>query len=254
MKFEELDAQMRVFETAQDSFAAAAHWVVARVDGRNFTRLTKETCDFEAPFDPRFHSLMVETTKHLMACGFRTVYAYTQSDEISILLHPEDRAFERKTRKLISILAAEAVASFSSQLGHPAAFDCRLSQFTETSDVVNYFRWRQEDARRNALNAHCYWALRKSGVLPSQAADETRGFSLNKKVELLKRFEIDFERIPAWQRLGAGAVWKTYEVSGKNPMTGEMVPTERRQIQVLLELEQGTKYGAFVSSLLGVKA
>lgn len=254
MKFEELDAQMRVFETAQDSFAAEAHWVVARVDGRNFTRLTKETCDFEAPFDPRFHELMVETAKHLMDCGFRTLYAYTQSDEISLLLHPEDRAFERKTRKLISVLAAEAAAAFSSRLNHPAAFDCRLSQLKETSDVVDYFRWRQADASRNALNAHCYWAMKISGMSPMQAAEETKGASSEQKVELLARFAVDFWSLPAWQRLGVGVVWRDFESPGRNPITGETVAAERRRLQVLLELEQGADYGRFVREMLRARA
>ena len=36
-----------------------------------------------------------------------------------------------------------------------AAFDCRISQLPSLDLVVDYFRWRGEDARRNALNAHC---------------------------------------------------------------------------------------------------
>lgn len=251
MKFEELDHKMRAFETAHDSCADLAHWIVARVDGRNFTRLTKEICNFEAPFDPRFRDLMVETAKHLMDCGFRAVYAHTQSDEISVLLHPDDRTFERKTRKVVSILAAEAAAAFSSRLHQPAAFDCRLSQLKQENEVVDYFRWRQADAIRNALNAHCYWAMRKAGLSPSQAAEEMKGLTAEQKIELLARSAVDFDSLPAWQRLGIGVVWSVVEVPGRNPITGEDVTAERRRLCALLELEQGADYGRFVGNLIG---
>lgn len=59
--------------------------MVARLDGRSFTRLTKEVHQFEAPFDERVREIMVETVKHLMSCGFNVIYGYTQSDEISLL-------------------------------------------------------------------------------------------------------------------------------------------------------------------------
>jgi tRNA(His) 5'-end guanylyltransferase len=39
--------------------------MVARLDGRNFTRLTKETYAFEAPFDEKFRDLIQNTPPHL---------------------------------------------------------------------------------------------------------------------------------------------------------------------------------------------
>ena len=40
--------------------------MVARIDGRSFTRLTKEVHNFEAPFDAKFRDLMVETFERQM--------------------------------------------------------------------------------------------------------------------------------------------------------------------------------------------
>lgn len=54
MKFDDLDEKMRVFETAHDHCVLPGIWMVARIDGRGFTRLTKDVCKFEAPFDERF--------------------------------------------------------------------------------------------------------------------------------------------------------------------------------------------------------
>ena len=81
MKFDDLDSQMRVYETSADFCVLPGIFIVARLDGRNFTKLTKEKGKFEAPFDSRFRDLMIETTKHLMQCGFKVIYGYTESDE-----------------------------------------------------------------------------------------------------------------------------------------------------------------------------
>ncbi|MDP7288124.1 MAG: guanylyltransferase, partial [Phycisphaerae bacterium] len=43
MKFDELDKKMRVYEAAHDFCVPPGVFIVARLDGRNFTRLTKET-------------------------------------------------------------------------------------------------------------------------------------------------------------------------------------------------------------------
>ena len=66
MKFDELDEKMRVYETAFDQCAVPGMFLVARIDGRSFTRLTKEVHRFNAPFDERFRDLMVVTTEHLI--------------------------------------------------------------------------------------------------------------------------------------------------------------------------------------------
>ncbi len=169
MKFDDLNAKMRVYETAQDRCVLPEMYMVARIDGRGFTRLTKEVHQFEAPFDERFRNLMIETVKHLMNCGFNIIYGYTQSDEISLLFHPNENLFGRKTRKYNSVLAGEASAKFSSILGDVGAFDCRVSELPNKKLVEDYFRWRNEDAHRNALNAHCYWRLRQDNHSRSQA-------------------------------------------------------------------------------------
>src|SRR5204863_8816176 len=82
MKFDELDTKMRVFETAHDLCVLPGIYMVARIDGRGFTKLTKEVHKFEAPFDVRMRDMMVQTTEYLMTdCGFRVTYGYTESDE-----------------------------------------------------------------------------------------------------------------------------------------------------------------------------
>ena len=139
MKFDDLDGKMRIFETAHDHCVLPEIFMVARIDGRNFTRLTKEVHKFETPYDSVFRDHMIETVKHLMDCGFRVIYSYTQSDEISLLFHPKEDSFGRKLRKYNSVLAGEASANFSLLLGSLATFDCRIAQLPNIEYVVDYF-------------------------------------------------------------------------------------------------------------------
>ena len=251
MKFDELDDRMRVFETLNDQFVLPELYLVARLDGRSFTRLTKETHSFAAPFDERFRDLMVETTEHLMtAAGFRILYGYTESDEISLLLTRGEDKFGRKVRKLVSILAGEASAKFSLLLGAMGVFDCRISQLPTTELVVDYFRWRNEDAHRNALNAHCYWRLHETGKSAAEATAGLDGLSIAAKNELLFQHGTNFNDLPLWQRRGVGLVWETYELSAVNPKTGQPTSATRRRIRRLLELPMKDEYSDFLRHVL----
>ncbi len=230
MKFDELDARMRLFETEHDRCVGSDIIMVARLDGRGFTRLTKETLDLNAPFDDRFRNAMSATTEHLMDCGFRTTFGYHQSDEISLLFHRGEDSFGRKLRKLHSVLAGEASARFSLELGSCGVFDCRISQLLTAQDVVDYFRWRSEDASRNALNAHCYWRLRSEGQSIAATTATLRGMSVASKKQLLVQRGIEFDALPAWQTRGTGLYWEEYEKTGVNPQTGETAATTRRRL------------------------
>ena len=156
MIFDDFDTKMRVYEQSLDQIILPEIYIAARLDGRGFTKLTKEICKFKPPFDVRFRNKMPHTMEHLMDCGFRVIYGYTESDEISLLFNSNEDAFGRKVRKYNSILAGEASSAFSLELGRPAAFDCRIIPLPSVERVRDYFLWRQEDAHRNSLNSHCY--------------------------------------------------------------------------------------------------
>ena len=224
--------------------------MVARIDGRCFTRLTKETYTFQAPFDSRFRDLMLATTEHLMTCGFKVLYGYSQSDEISLLFDRSEETFGRKTRKFNSILAGEASAKFSLLLGDLACFDCRISQLPAEQQVVDYFRWRQEDAHRNALNAHLYWCLRQDGWNATQATERAQGLSVAEKNELLFQYGTNFNDLPTWQKRGVGLYWQTYTKETLNPMTGETVQAQRRHIYQDLQLLMKEQYDGWIRQFL----
>lgn len=250
MKFDALDSRLRVFETAHDHCALPGLYLVARLDGRNFTRLTKEVHEFDRPFDERFRDCMVGTVRHLMQCGFQVRYGYTESDEISLLFDPGEDTFGRKLRKYHSILAGEASAKFSLLLGDVGVFDCRIAQLPRADDVVDYFRWRAEDALRNALNAHCYWLLRGEGTTEVGATNHIKGLSTADKHELLFQRGINFNNLPAWQRRGLGVYWHMAEREGYNPIKQEATQTLRRELITNLELPVREAYAQLIRDFL----
>ncbi|MFB6454743.1 tRNA(His) guanylyltransferase Thg1 family protein [Chitinophaga sp. Hz27] len=250
MKFDELDLKMRSFETHYDRSVMPEMYIVARIDGRGFTKLTKEKHDFEKPFDERFHNHMLSTVQHLMGCGFNIVYGYTQSDEISLLFHFQENAFSRKERKWNSILAGEASAKFSLLLGDLAAFDCRLCEFPNSMLVTDYFRWRNEDAHRNALNAHCYWLLRKQGSSATEATQRINRFTTADKNELLFSNGINYNDLPAWQKRGSGIYWKDEEISGFNPVTQQTAITTRKKLFINKTLPFNEEYSNLITNII----
>lgn len=250
MKFKELEEKLRIYETAHDFCVPPNIYIVARIDGRNFTKLTKEKHAFKKPFDEKFRDIMVETVQHLMTCGFKIIYGFTQSDEISLLFDLKEAAFSRKLRKYNSILAGEASAKFSLLLGDMGVFDCRISQLPRIQDVVDYFRWRNEDAHRNALNAHCYWLLRNQGKSVQQATQMIKGKSTAFKNELLFEQGINFNKLPNWQKRGTGFYWQEVDKVAWNPVKKEEVQTKRKAITVDFNLPMKEKYSQFIERII----
>ena len=116
--------------------------------------------------------------------------------------------------------------------------------------VVDYFRWRSEDAHRNALNSHCYWLIRKEGKSAIQATIALLHLSVAQKNELLFQAGINFNDVPLWHKRGVGLYWETYEKPAHNPKTGEPVTAVRRRLQVDYELPMKERYSAFIAALL----
>lgn len=250
MKFAEFDQMMRVYEESLDQYILPDMYMVARLDGRSFTRLTKRVCRFEAPFDIAFRDLMINTVRGLMNTGFRIIYGYTESDEISLLFHPTDNTFSRKVRKINTTLAGEASAIFSLALSQAATFDCRVIPLPNADRVADYFLWRQEDAHRNSLNAHCYWALRQDGMSARAATSTLEGMNVQGKNELLFNRGINYNDLPNWQKRGVGIRHAAVQREGFDPLRQEKVIAVRRELTTEEDLPLGNEYRQFILKLL----
>jgi len=250
MKLDQLGKQMRRYEKANANVVLPGLFIVARVDGRSFTRLTKETRVFDAPYDERFRDYMLETAKALMRCGPSIRYAYTQSDEISLLFQRDDDSFGRRLDKLNSILAGVASSAFTLALGACATFDCRVSQLPGTQEVVDYFRWRQADAKRNAISAHSYWMLRRRGLSVREATERLVGMSERARQDLMFNGGTNFNDIPSWQKRGIGLVWQNTERAATDPRTAASVVAVRRELTVETELPYRDDYDRYLRDLV----
>ncbi len=246
MKFEELEARFRALESQNDARLPDDKWIVARLDGRGFTRLTKRSLELEKPFDLRFHEAMKTTVAHLFECGFSVRLAFSQSDEISLLFDQTERGFDGKVRKWLSVLAGEASGAFSLAMKSLGAFDCRLLALENDGLVEDYFRWRQADATRNALSACCYWKLRAQNLSARAATKQLDGLSPPQKRVWLDQNGMDFDALPLWQTRGFGATWEEFEKEGFNPTTGEIVLATRKRLRFESELPDKKDFGGWL--------
>ncbi|ROP37097.1 tRNA(His) guanylyltransferase Thg1 family protein [Saccharothrix texasensis] len=247
MRWSDLESGQRAGEWFHGLTAPSGMWVVVRVDGRGFSRFTEER--FDKPFDVRFSGLMVETAQALLT-EFGARYAYTESDEISIVLDPRHDMFGRGVEKLVSVSAGVASAAFTHAAGEPAHFDSRVWIGAGPGDVLDYASWRQADATRCALNGWCYWTLRKAGASRREATGRLEGTTTAAKHELLLGHGTDFDDLPAWQRRGIGLWWEEHSRAGRDPVRGVDVTTTRRRVHVEHDLPVRDAYRALVHRLV----
>jgi tRNA(His) guanylyltransferase len=242
------EAKMRALEYFHSLRMLPGTWPVLRVDGKGFSKLTE--AKFAKPFDPRFSDCMVAAAEALLT-ALGGVYAYTESDEISLLLPREWELYDREVEKAVSIAAGIASAHFTLSSGIAAAFDARVWLGATDELVVDYFRWRQADAARCALNGWAYWTLRKAGQSVPEATAELLRKSVGEKNELLFQHGVNFNEVPAWQRRGVGLYWEEYEKAGFDPVRQQEVKTLRRRIRVDRELPMKEEYARFIAGRLG---
>ena len=170
-----LGDRMKLYEANADYKLIRRTPVIVRIDGKAFHTFTKR---FDRPFDELFMKAMHETAKALCEQIQSCKLAYTQSDEISLLLTDYEslqtqpwfdnriqkicsiaasiatlafnRAFERLVGEISSTHAAEKVAMYRNAIRMGGLFDARAYNVPK-DDVTNYFLWRQNDATRNSI-------------------------------------------------------------------------------------------------------
>ncbi len=222
-------------------------WVIIRVDGRKFSRVTAE--HFEKPYDPVMHRAMVEAAEVLLR-QMQGVYCYTESDEISVAFAPAWTMFDREVEKIVSLTASMASTTFSLATGIAAHFDSRIWVSALREDVVKYFHWRQADAARCALYNWCHWTLLGEGNSAQQATAILHQTDVAFKNELLFTRGINYNEVPAWQRRGTALYWESFEKEGFNPVAKTVQTTQRRRLVHNEELPRKEAYTTLLTSIL----
>lgn len=212
-----LGDRMKGYEQQTSSILPENSWVVIRLDGKAFHTYTK---NLRKPFDFGFMLDMYETTRFLCEQISSTVFAYTQSDEISLILTDTQAEktqfwFGGKIQKIVSVAAGLASAKFSSRRADQelAIFDARTFVLPSQVEVVNYLNWRQMDCSRNALflAANEFYSHKK---LHGKGRDE--------KISMLAEAGHPWESYPPVFRLGIQCrkVYKPEKVSYTRKDTG----------------------------------
>jgi tRNA(His) 5'-end guanylyltransferase len=221
-------------------------WIIIRVDGRSFHAYARK---YERPFDPRFHEHMLAAAEALVE-AFAAPLAYTESDEISMVLRPEWELYDRELEKLVSLTAATTASAFAVSSGDPVAFDSRVCVYPRLETVLDYLLWRQDDCWRCCVNGWAYWTARKEGLDNQRATALVEG-PAQRKHDFLHERGINVAEVPAWQRRGSCIVRETYQREGYNPKTGESAQATRRRLARREDLPRGEEFRAFCCQALG---
>lgn len=149
------DRMKQQYENRTRYYLPRRTYTIIRLDGKSFHTFTKS---FEKPFDPDIIDAMDITALGLCERIMGAQFAYTQSDEISILLTDfakEDTSawYDGNIQKIVSVSASMATGLFNRLFYDMtlANFDSRAFTIPDPIEVENYFIWRQKDAERNSL-------------------------------------------------------------------------------------------------------
>jgi len=146
---------------------------IIRLDGKAFHTYTR---GLKKPFDLDLYNDMDNAIIAMLPHIQGAVFAYTQSDEISVLVTdfalPTTSAwFDGNIQKMASVSSSIITAEFNRlrlvrnvygadlsgiknviQLTSPAYFDSRVFTIPDRTEVMNYFIWRNQDCARNAVS------------------------------------------------------------------------------------------------------
>lgn len=154
-------------------------YTIIRIDGKNFSTYCK---GLQKPFDDDLIEDMNSTAKHLCENIMGCKLAFTQSDEISLVLTDFDTIeteawFRGNLQKICSISSSYATSKFNQlrmlrectyqsqeyfvpvvneeeiQEFKLANFDARVFQIPYIEEVINCLIWRQQDATRNSISS-----------------------------------------------------------------------------------------------------
>lgn len=237
-----LSDRMRKYENIERRYLTPCNAVILRLDGCHFHTYTK--C-FKKPYDSLFLNAMRVTAKLLCENIQGAKLAYTQSDEISILLIDFDkinsqRWFNGNIQKMVSVSASMASIYFYKALENEvyafnyqtpeeyeyieklkdhladatAVFDSRCFILPK-EEVVNYFRWRQIDCTRNSIQSAAQTYFSPSEI-HNKTCDQLQEMLFTEK-------NINWSKYPSYFKNGSCIIKKEIEREVKNPKTGEIV-------------------------------
>lgn len=211
MHFKNLEDKCRYYQELTNYHLLPNSYILVHCDGKNFSRLIKN--NFKKPFDDEFIKMMNKTAKFLCENIQGCKLAYTQSDEISLLItdfdKPEsDTLFGGRLCKIQSIIASLATSEFNrlfilNNLSNKfvnsndvdvifaeiydeinsmklAQFDCKAWVVPNENDAFAWFLFRNLDCIRNSKQQTAQTYLPHKSLLNKHT---------DKQIEILKEIK-----------------------------------------------------------------
>lgn len=209
-----LGDRMKEYENRTRLYLPRRTHTIMRLDGHNFSQFTKK---LERPFDNGFAYFMDCTAEMLCKEIGGTVFAYTQSDEISILLQDFESLntqpwFGGNIQKMTSVAAGMASVYFHSIQDIQAGtvwkhgFDARVFTIADPVEVANYFIWRQRDCVKNSITMAAQTIF---------SDGELHGKNGSERQEMLFNKGINWNDYPAGFKRGRVAVKEFFELESE---------------------------------------
>lgn len=188
--------------------------IIVRLDGRSFHKLARDL-NLVKPYDENFYNVISEVCRDLFE-EFSAEFVYTFSDEISLLL--DNVPFDGRVEKINSVIASFTASSFvmhyDAQFKKPPAFDSRIIPIND-DDILDYFKWRQDESWRNCVNSHGISYL-KTKYSNKDANDKINGMNLSDIHEFLFENGINLNDVETYKKRGIAVYRKNKKVVGFN--------------------------------------
>lgn len=221
-----LGDRMKAYEAATRTVLPRRTHTILRVDGRAFHSYCR---GLERPYDAEFMGHMDRVAEALCKEVAGTVFSFTQSDEISLLVtdfqsEQSEPWFGGVVGKILSISASLATATLNglrmAETGKVALFDARVFTISDPVDVAKYFIWRQRDTVKNSIS------MAAQAAFPHRELQGLHSGALQEK--LFSERGINWNDYPAGFKRGrvARKVTALEEVTYTHKRTQEVVTTE----------------------------
>jgi len=236
MSFDDLGTRMKeYYEKPYQIFLPRRSNIILRADGKSFYTYTKG-CD--RPFDMALMSAMDRTAIELCREISGAMFAFVQSDEISVLVRDMKSIttqawFDNKLQKMCSVSASIATSTFNiirreeQGITKIANFDSRVFQIPQDDEVINYFIWRQQDTVRNSI---------ASVAQSLYSSKELHGKNSNTQQEMIFAKGINWNDYAP--HLKRGRIIYKQDYTSENPMTGDPVQRSEWIIEACPTLTQ----------------
>lgn len=171
--------------------------VIARVDAKNFKRISKS---LKKPFCPTIMDTFSNTMFDTIVDIDGAVLGYQFGDEINFIINKQDNPWlQNKIQKICSTIASKATINFIKNLSYhddipqmngDVVFDCSVFPVPNLNEAVNYLIHKQYECFKKALNNACtaelieaYGREKANKILYSKNLDE-KVIILNKECDI----------------------------------------------------------------------